>query len=219
LEFILQRWWNLFEVVFLTGASAGKGRSSPRPSAGEEFFSHTFSQVRARRARQKGELMKRTILAGAALLAVAATPADAAFYSWQGDLFVTAVNNATACSAVGWSVGSFARGVFRPRNLDQNGPNDLLAWHSPRTAGQLAATGPLNGETVATIRIIYGSGGFAQFNNAPISGAMVSPAAPMITTPTVRITLTIPNAYSSPPPAAPSGCDLTLNGTLAKRLP
>ena len=160
--------------------------------------------------------MKRTLLAGAALLAVAATPAHAAFYSWQGDLFVTAVNNVNACNAVGWSVGNFARGVFRPRNLDQNGPNDLLAWHSPRTAGQLAATGPLNGETAATIRIIYGSGGFQQFNNTPISGATVTPPAPMISTPTVRITVTIPNAYSSSP-STPSGCDLTLIGTLAKK--
>jgi hypothetical protein len=115
-------------------------------------------------------------------------------------------------------VGDFSRGVFRPKGLGSNGSNDLLAWHFGRSAGQIAVTGALNGATTSTIRIIYASGGFNQFTNAALTGATVTPSTATINTPTIAISLTIPNAYSSPSPAAPSGCNITIKGTVAKRL-
>jgi len=160
--------------------------------------------------------MKGILLAGAALLTIAASPAHAVVYSWQGDLFITAVNDANACNAVGLHVGDFARGVFRPKNLGTNGTSDLLAWFFGRSAGNLQPNGgSLNGATAATVRIIYGSGGFKQVANVVLSGATVTPAAPTLSTPTIRITVTMVDAY--PPQTGVSNCDATFQGTLAKR--
>jgi len=162
-------------------------------------------------------MRKFCVAAVAAIFASVGTASAATFYSWQGDLFITAASPAAACNAVRMRVGDFARGVFRPRNLGDNGPNDLLAWHFGKSAGQIAASGPLNGETTAAFtRYIYGSGGFGQLSNMPLSGVTVAPSAPVIGTPTIAITMTIPNVYSSPPPAAPSGCNIQFKGTLAK---
>jgi hypothetical protein len=160
--------------------------------------------------------MKRTLLAGAVLFAAAASPAHAVTYSWQGDLFVTGVNDANACGAVGLRVGAFARGVFRPKNLGTNGTSDFLAWHFPGNAGHLQPNGgSLNAATLATIRIIYGSGGFKQITNNSLTGATVTPANPPINQPTIKIVVTINNAY--PPQTGSSNCNATFTGTLAKR--
>jgi hypothetical protein len=160
--------------------------------------------------------MKRVLVTGAALLALAASPAHAVTYSWQGDLFITAVNNANTCNAVGLHVGDFARGVFRPKNLGTNGATDMLAWHFGRNAGQLQPNGgALNGATAALVRIIYGSGGFKQVSGAVLTGAIVQPANPVINQPTIKITVTMVDAY--PPQTGVSNCDITFQGTLAKR--
>jgi hypothetical protein len=167
--------------------------------------------------------MKYTLIA-AVLLTGIALPASAATTTWQGDLFIIAISETqpnVSCKAIGLGVGDFARGVFRPKSVAGNGNSDLLAWHFARNAGQLAPTTPaggvLNGATAANIRIIYGSAGFLEFKNTAISGVSVSPAAPLASTATVTIQITINNAYSSAL-NAPSGCNITFKGTLGKRL-
>jgi hypothetical protein len=164
---------------------------------------------------RKGDIMKGILLAGAALLTIAASPAHAVTYSWQGDLFVTAVNDANACGAVGLRVGDFARGVFRPKGLGTNGANDMLAWYFGRSAGHLQASGSLHGATAATVHIIYGSGGLKKVVGAVLSGATVSPNPVALNTQAVRITFTMVDAY--PPQTGVSNCDATFQGTLAKR--
>ncbi len=160
--------------------------------------------------------MKTILLAGAASLAILTSPAQAVTYSWQGDLFITAVNDANACNAVGMHVGDFARGVFRPKNVGTNGTADLLAWHFARSAGHLQPNGgSLNGATAATVRIIYGSGGFKKVANVVLSGTTLTPAAPVQNTQTIKISFTMVDAY--PPQTGVSNCDLTFQGTLAKR--
>jgi hypothetical protein len=156
------------------------------------------------------------VLCGAFTLVCVASSAQAAFKVWQGDLFITAVNNQAACAAVNMNVGDFARGVFRPKSVAGNGRSDLLAWYFGRSAGQIAPASALNAATSATVRIIYGSAGFLQFNNAVLSGVTVNPAAPTTSTPTVTITVTAHDVYSSST-TTPSGCDITFTGTLAKR--
>ncbi len=163
--------------------------------------------------------MKRTLIVAALLPCLASSASAMAL--WQGDLFITAVNNAAACKAVGLNVGDFARGVFRARGVSDNGGTDLLSWHFGRSSGQLMPSAPtattLNGATKATIRIIYGSAGYQQF-----AGAQASTIAATVTNPVtagtavVDITLTITNAYSKNP-STPSGCIATFKGSLAKR--
>jgi hypothetical protein len=135
-------------------------------------------------------------------------------YSWQGDLFVT-VNDTAACAAVGLRNGDFARGVFRPKGVGTNGNNDMLAWYFGRSAGHLQPSGSLHGATAATVRIIYGSGGYKQVTGAVLSGATVSPSAPIQTTPRISVTVTMVDAY--PPQTGVSNCDATFQGTLIKR--
>ena len=161
--------------------------------------------------------MKGILLAGAALLTIAASPAHAVVYSWQGDLFVTVDSaNAAACAAVGLRNGDFARGVFRPRNVGTNGSSDMLAWYFGRSAGHLQPNGGvLNGATAATVRIIYGSGGFKQVANAVLSGVTVAPAAAIQSTPRISVTVTMVDTY--PPQTGVSNCDATFQGTLIKR--
>jgi hypothetical protein len=163
------------------------------------------------------------LLATTGVLACVASPASAASFTlWQGDLFITAVNDATACGAVSMHVGDYARAVFRPKSVPGNGASDLLAWYFPRSAGQIVPTtsptaGQLNGATAATIQIIYGSAGYNRFVGAVLSGVTVNPAAPATSNPSVFIQATIHDAYSSKS-SIPSGCDITLKGTLGKRL-
>lgn len=160
--------------------------------------------------------MKRFLLSAAALICLA-SPASA-ITVWQGDLFVTATVGGAACTAVNMNVGNFARGVFRPKGLGDNGTSDLLSWHFSASSGQIA-TAPnvaLDGATSATVRIIYGSAGFNQFNNWAISGADVTPPAPGAGTATVTVQVTVQDIYSKKPTQL-SGCDVTFRGTLAKK--
>lgn len=162
--------------------------------------------------------MKRALMAGA-VLASFATPASAATVVWQGDMFVTAVNNPTACSTVNVSVGDFARGIFRPKNVATNGTTDLLSFVHSRSAFQIVASTPaggsLNGATAATARYIFGSAGFTQLTGNAVT-ATVTPPTLTTTTPTVAITITINNVFTGNV-ASPSGCNATYKGTLAKR--
>ena len=159
--------------------------------------------------------MRRFLLSAAALICLA-SPASSAITAWQGDLFVTAAVGGAACTAVNMNVGNFARGVFRPKGGD-NGNSDLLSWHFAGSSGQVVPTSPaggsLNGATAAIVRIIYGSAGFNQFNNWPLSGVAVS-AVNGNNPITVQITIT--DIYSKNA-ATPSNCDVTFKGTLAKK--
>src|SRR5919106_6247157 len=107
--------------------------------------------------------MKR-ILVGTALLTCLAAPALAAPTLWQGDLFITAVNNAAACDAVGMEVADFARFHFRPKNngsVEGNGRSDLLSWNFQRSSGQLTPVGGvLHTADTATVRFISPSAAF-----------------------------------------------------------
>jgi hypothetical protein len=162
----------------------------------------------------KGGTMKHALI-GAALLVSFASPA-AAFTLWQGDMFLTAVNNATACTAVNAKVGDFARGVFRPRNVSDNGVNDLLSLVFARSAMQVVPNGGnLDGAVAGTLRTIYASAGFQELVNDPLS-ATVAPTAPTTATPTIAIVVTINNVFSKNP-ATLSNCHATYRGTLAKR--
>jgi len=118
-------------------------------------------------------------------------------------------------------VGDYMRAVFRPKSVAGNGTSDLLAWFFPRSAGQIVPTSPaggqLNGATAATIQIIYGSAGFNRFTGVVLSNVVVNPAAPAASDPSVFIQATIQDAYSSKP-TIPSNCDITIKGTLGKRL-
>jgi hypothetical protein len=173
------------------------------------------------RRNQMGGTMKRTLIA-AALFAGLITHAGAAPPTWQGDMFITAVNSLANCNAVNLVVGDFARTILRPRNLTgESGPIDLIAFHFNRSAVQLVPTTPaggvLNGATAATIRIIYGSSGFNQFTGNAIT-ASLSPYPVLLATPDVSVTMTIANAYSKGPPSPPSNCNITVRGVLGKRL-
>jgi hypothetical protein len=160
--------------------------------------------------------MKRTLLA-AMTLACIASPASA-ITVWQGDLFITAAVGGAACTAVNMNVGNYARGVFRPRGVSDNGTSDMLSWHFSASSGQvfMAPNVPLDGATSATVRIIYGSAGFNQFNNWTLSGVDVTPAAPTAATKTVAVQVTIQDIYSKKP-NQPSNCDVTFQGTLARK--
>jgi hypothetical protein len=163
--------------------------------------------------------MKRALIA-AASLAYFASPASAAPPTWQGDTFITAVNSAANCKAVGLAVGDFARTILRPRNLtSESGASDLIALHMNRSAVQVVPSGSggvLNGATAATIRIIYGSSGFNQFTGVPIT-ASLSPYPVLSGTASVTVSMAITDAFSKSA-ATPSNCDITLNGVLGKRL-
>ena len=165
-----------------------------------------------------GDVMKR-VLASAALLALSASPAAlftclaapamAATTLWQGDLFITAVNNVTACDAVNMQVAHFARFNFQPKSVAGNGVSDLLSWTFSRSSGQMTpGGGVLNTATRATVRYVFGSAKFSQIANSPID-ATVSPAAPTGATATVLMTVRINNIYSSSG-AALSGCNATV---------
>jgi len=136
-------------------------------------------------------------------------------------MFITAVSSVANCNAVNLAVSDFARTILRPRNLTaESGPTDLIAFHFNRSTSQVVPTAPaggmLNGAAAATIRIIYGSSGFNQFANNPIT-ASLSPYPVALATPDVTITMTITNAYSKAP-ATPSNCNITIRGVLGKRL-
>ena len=166
--------------------------------------------------------MKRTLLAGAAaLLALAATPAHAATFSWQGDLFITAIAEDVAgqCAAVNQRVGTFGRAVYRPRALGDNGNRDQLAVHYPGAAFHVAVTtaAKLNGATAGTLSTMFGSGGFNSVTNSTISNSTTAPVNPAIGSATVVIQTKIHNVFSGGNPVVPSGCHITLNGTLAKK--
>ena len=161
--------------------------------------------------------MKR-ILVGTALLTCLAAPALGAPTLWQGDLFITAVNNAAACDAVSMQVADFARFNFRPKSVAGNGQSDLLSWNFQRSSGHMTPVGGvLDTATAATVRYIFSSAGFSQIANSPIV-ATVNPAAPAATTATVRVTITINNFYSSSIGAL-SGCNATFSGALTRRPP
>src|SRR5687767_4670317 len=162
--------------------------------------------------------MKR-VLASAVSLALFASPA-AALTVWQGDMFVTAINEtnpATSCKNVDVAVGDFFRAVFRPKHVAGNGQNDLLSFVGAQNAVQLFPTTPaggtLNGATAGTTRIIYDSAGFHKFDNVELSGTTVTPAAPLADTPTVAIEITIKDVLSIHP-TRPSGCNATYAGNL-----
>jgi hypothetical protein len=53
---------------------------------------------------------------------------------WQGEVFVTAVTS--TCSNRGINVGTFYRGVLKPRALDDNGPDTKLSLIGTRQALQ-----------------------------------------------------------------------------------
>lgn len=163
--------------------------------------------------------MKRAI-ASAALLALFASPA-AALTLWQGDMFVTAIsesNPGTSCKNVDVAVGDFVRAVFRPKGLQDNGNTDLLALIGADSAVQLIPTTPaggtLNRATAGTVRTISGSARYGQLPNVEFSGVTVTPAAPVVDTPSVEIEITIKNIFSIKP-ATPSGCTATYAGSLA----
>lgn len=156
------------------------------------------------------------VLVGTALLTCLASPAMAATTLWQGDLFITAVNNVAACDAVNMQVAHFARFNFQPKSVAGNGVSDLLSWTFSRSSGQMTpGGGVLNTATRATVRYVFGSAKFSQIANSPID-ATVSPAAPTGGTATVLMTVRINNIYSSSD-AALSGCNATFSGVLTKR--
>jgi hypothetical protein len=158
--------------------------------------------------------MKR-VLVCTVLLACFASQAMAAQTVWQGDLFITEVNNVTLCNAVNMKVGEFARFVLRPKSAPDNGTTDLLSWTFPRAAGQLVPSGgSLDAATVATVRSISGSAGFSQRNSA--INATLSPAAPVAQS-IVTISIVINNFLSNQAPSPASGCHVTFEGALIKR--
>ena len=136
----------------------------------------------------------------------------------QGDLFITAVNNATACNTVNMNIGDFARFVLRPKSVAGNGASELLTWHFSRSSGQLAPTPAgttLDAGTLATLRTIGGSAGFTQITNTSPFAASVVPA-PTLATASLAVEVTINNIYSSSA-AALSGCNPTFKGVLGKK--
>ena len=158
--------------------------------------------------------MKR-VLVCTVLLACFASPAMAAQTVWQGDLFITEVNNVTLCNAVNMKVGEFARFVLRPKSAPDNGTTDLLSWTFPRAAGQLVPSGgSLDAATFATVRSISGSAGFSQRNST--IDATLSPAAPVAQS-IVTISIIINNFLSNQAPSPASGCHVTFEGALIKR--
>ncbi len=163
--------------------------------------------------------MKR-LLIGAAALVCAASPASAAVIVWQGDMFITAVNDATACAAVNMKVGDFARSIYRPKGVGTNGNSDLISFVFGRSAIQVVPTSPagglLNGATAGTTRTIGGNAGFLQLTGVALGGATVSPSPLTAGDPTVAISVTVNNMFSNSPSSL-SGCHVTFSGNLGKR--
>lgn len=164
--------------------------------------------------------MKRA-LAAAGLLAAFSSPAAAATILWQGDLFVTAVNNVTACSAVNIQVGDFARFSYRPKQVptSTNGNFDQLAWHFARASGQLVvpSTTNLHGATIAVkLRTIVDSAAFSQIENSPID-ATVNPTGQITPDHTTLLVTAKINNINSRQPNNLSGCHPTFSGALTKR--
>jgi hypothetical protein len=188
-----------------------------REQARGTFNANTLMRAAARR----GILMKGILVAGAALLTIAVSPAHAVTYSWQGDLFVTAIAEDAAgnCATVNQRVGNFGRGIYRPRALGDNGSRDQLTLHYPNAAFHVLVTNmqKLNGATAGTLSTMFGSGGFNSVTNSTISNSTTNPVNPAIGTPTVIITTTIHNVFSGGNPVVLSGCHITLSGTLAKK--
>jgi len=166
--------------------------------------------------------MKGILLAGAALLTIAASPAHAVTHTWQGDLFVTAItetNPGTSCATVNQRVGNFDRGIYRPRALGDNGGRDQFALHYPNASFHVLVTTAtkLHGATAGTLYTMFGSGGFNTVSNSTISNSTTNPVNPLIGTQTIAIQTTIHNVFSGGNPVVPSGCHITLTGTLAKK--
>ena len=101
--------------------------------------------------------MKGILLAGAALLTIAASPAHAVTYSWQGDLFVTAVNDANACATAGLRVGEadLRRGVElqAKSHLIHLREGYIESGGNPKAVGQLiAASAPSLSSLLGNLR-------------------------------------------------------------------
>jgi hypothetical protein len=168
--------------------------------------------------------MKRSIF-GALIVGCIASPVHAASITWQGDVFITAVNDAQACAAQFLNVGTFGRAVFRPRNLGTNGATDTLSIVFARNAFHVTPTttpvaGSLHQATQARVRYINGyingAAGFIDATGVVLSGVTVNPnSGYTANTPTFKINLTLQDIYPQP---GPSGCTPTFQGTLAKRL-
>lgn len=157
--------------------------------------------------------MKR-LLVGTALLTWLAAPALAAPTLWQGDLFITAVNDSAACDAVSMRVSDFARFSFRPKSVAGNGATDVIFWNFQRSSGHMLPDGGvLNTATTATVRYIHSSAAFSQVTASPIDATVSGEG-----TATVLMTIRIDNIYSSSR-NAPSGCNATFRGALTKRPP
>lgn len=154
--------------------------------------------------------MRRLFIAILTLLAT--TISASAQKIWQGDMFITAVNDAVVCNAGRVNVGDFYRGVFRKGGLAGNPATDTLAFFPSRGAIQVAPDGGvLNEATTATVRYIFGSSGFSQLTGVSIAPTTVAPVPVKNTTLVVTISVIIPDIFGV------TGCDATLVGRLGKR--
>jgi hypothetical protein len=150
--------------------------------------------------------MKRLMLASMLLAGTISTAS--AVEVWQGDLFATAAT--TECAAVSWSVNEFARAIFRPANVTDNGPNSVLVVLGGRSAQRYSVTGNLAGNGSYSATAIGSSTNIFSWNGA-FSQASVKPAAPTATTVTLVVKARLANFFNV------ANCTLTLQGSLGKR--
>ena len=153
--------------------------------------------------------MKRIVKAGiAGILLAAATSSASAIEVWQGNLFITAANN--ACNGTPWTVNTFFTAVYRPSGLSNNGGSTRLALFLTRYAATYAVSGALsgNGQYQAT-RITPAASVFDW--SGTYAKASVKPASPTATTKTVVVKVQLAKFGNT------GKCKVTLQGSLGKR--
>jgi len=155
--------------------------------------------------------MHKLLAAGGLLLAM--TSNASALETWQGHLFVIATSGTCDNDPTGIPItkNQFFTAIFRPRNLEDNGPDTYLSLVSQRGANSykfankaLTGSGSVSYTGVSTK-------GHTYTLTTTYSGASVAPAAPTVNTQTVVVTITIANVTGY------NGCTATLKGSLGNR--
>jgi hypothetical protein len=130
--------------------------------------------------------------------------------TWQGDLFITAVT--PACERNGIRTNTYYRAVFRPRNIENNGPDTSISFFASanghnyvfKNNGLASGKGPYSGLVITSLpTVISWSGTF--------SDASTKPAVFSATTPAVFVKIKMKNFPGV------AGCDATFEGSFGNR--
>jgi hypothetical protein len=147
----------------------------------------------------------------AGLLLVASASSASAIQVWQGHLFITAASK--DCVDAGWTVNRFFNAVLRPYDIEDNGPNTLLALFQDRYAASYSFAGSLSGNRIYSARHITstaGGGGPSGPWSGWYSRGRVRPV-PTESRPYLTVRVVVSDF------AHTAGCNVKLEGTLGLR--